>query len=169
MKNYQKLSIAGLVIAAAVTVIACGDGGSVSSTAVSASPVPTAAPAAATPAMPIVVKVIGFNDYHGNLESPGTFGASTAVPVADRPAAGGADFVAGHVAKLKAQNRFNVVVGAGDLIGATPLISALFNDEPAVETLNRIGLEFSAVGNHEFDKGSTELLRLQNGGCKALG
>ena len=60
----------------------------------------------------------------------------------------------------------NVVVGAGDFIGASPLISALFFDEPAVETLNRIGLEFNAVGNHEFDKGSTELLRLQSGGCK---
>jgi 5'-nucleotidase len=76
--------------------------------------------------------------------------------------------MAGHVAKLKAQNPNNVVVGAGDLIGATPLISALFLDEPAIETLNRIGLEFSAVGNHEFDQGSAELLRLQNGGCKVV-
>ena len=58
------------------------------------------------------------------------------------------------------------MVGAGDFIGASPLISALFFDEPSVETLNRIGLEFNAVGNHEFDKGSAELLRLQSGGCK---
>jgi 5'-nucleotidase len=58
-----------------------------------------------------------------------------------------------------------VVVGAGDFIGASPLISSLFHDEPSVEVLNRIGLEFNAVGNHEFDHGSTELLRLQNGGC----
>jgi len=57
-------------------------------------------------------------------------------------------------------------VGAGDFIGATPLISALFFDEPAVETLNQIGVEFNAVGNHEFDKGKTELKRLQAGGCK---
>jgi 5'-nucleotidase len=62
-----------------------------------------------------------------------------------------------------------VVVGAGDFIGATPLVSSLFFDEPAIETLNRIGLEFNAVGNHEFDKGSAELLRLQNGGCKTTG
>ena len=74
--------------------------------------------------------------------------------------------MAAHVAALKAQNPLNVVVGAGDFIGASPLISALFHDEPAVETLNRIGLEFNAVGNHEFDKGAAELLRLQNGGCK---
>jgi 5'-nucleotidase len=118
---------------------------------------------------PFTVKMIGFNDYHGNLESPGTFGASTAVPAADRPPVGGAEYMAAHVARLKAQNPLNVVVGAGDSIGASPLISALFHDEPAVETLNRIGLEFNSVGNHEFDKGSAELQRLQNGGCKTTG
>ena len=121
------------------------------------------------PDAPFTVKLIGFNDYHGTLESPGTFGLNTAVPVASRPAVGGADFMAAHVAALKKQNPLNVVVGAGDLIGATPLISSLFFDEPSIETLNRIGLEFTSVGNHEFDKGSAELLRLQNGGCKATG
>jgi 5'-nucleotidase len=121
------------------------------------------------PGPPFTVKLIGFNDYHGNLQSPGTFGASATVPAAERPPVGGAEYIAAHVAKLKAQNPLNVVVGAGDLIGATPLISSLFLDEPSVETLNRIGLEFSAVGNHEFDKGSTELLRLQNGGCRTAG
>jgi 5'-nucleotidase len=108
-------------------------------------------------AVPFTVKLIGFNDYHGNLESPGTFGTSTAVPVAERPPVGGAKFIAAHVAKLKSQNLLNVVVGAGDMIGATPLISSFFSDEPAIETLNRIGLEFSSVGNHEFDKGASEL------------
>ncbi len=114
----------------------------------------------------VTVKVIGLNDYHGNLQSPGTFGVNTTIPAASRPPVGGAEYVAAWVAKLKAENPYNVVVGAGDFIGATPLISALFHDEPSVETLNRIGLEFNAVGNHEFDKGSAELLRLQNGGCK---
>jgi 5'-nucleotidase len=120
------------------------------------------------PEPPFSIKVIALNDFHGNLQSPGTFGASTAVPAADRPAVGGAEFVAAHVAKVKAQNPLNVVVGAGDFIGASPLISALFLDEPAIETLNRIGLEFAGVGNHEFDKGSAELMRLQNGGCKVV-
>ena len=115
---------------------------------------------------PITVKVIGFNDYHGNLQSPGTFGVNTITPAAQRPAVGGAEFIAAHVARMKAQNLLNVVVGAGDFIGASPLISALFFDEPAIETLNKIGVEFNAVGNHEFDKGSSELKRLQNGGCK---
>lgn len=123
---------------------------------------------AATTVSPQVftVKIIGFNDYHGNLQSPGTFGQNSLVPSASRPAVGGADFMAASVARMKAQNPNNVVVGAGDFIGATPLISALFFDEPAIETLNKIGVEFNAVGNHEFDKGSAELLRLQNGGCK---
>jgi 5'-nucleotidase len=129
-------------------------------------PAPTPIPPVAE--KPFTVKMIGFNDYHGNLESPGTFGTSTAVLAADRPPVGGAEFMAAHVAKLKSQNPLNVVVGAGDLIGATPLISASFFDEPAIETLNRIGLEFSAVGNHEFDQGATELQRLQNGGCKTI-
>ena len=120
-------------------------------------------------AEPITVKVIGFNDYHGNLQTPGTFGVNTIVPSAQRPAVGGAEYLAAYVARMKAQNPLNIVVGAGDFIGASPLISALFFDEPAIETLNKIGVEFNAVGNHEFDKGSAELLRLQNGGCKLTG
>ncbi len=122
--------------------------------------------AQSTTKAPFTVKIIGFNDYHGNLESPGTFGANTLVPTASRPAVGGAEYLAAYVARMKAGNPLNVVVGAGDFIGATPLISALFFDEPAVETLNHIGVEFNAVGNHEFDKGKTELKRLQSGGCK---
>jgi 5'-nucleotidase len=124
---------------------------------------------APAPKPPFTIKIIGFNDYHGNLETPGTFGVNTLVPSAQRPAVGGAEYLAAYVARMKAANPLNVVVGAGDFIGATPLISALFLDEPAVETLNKIGVEFNAVGNHEFDKGSTELRRLQNGGCKLIG
>lgn len=120
------------------------------------------------PKPPVTVKIIGFNDYHGNLESPGTFGINTTIPIANRPAVGGAEYMAAAVARMKEANRNHVVVGAGDFIGASPLISALFFDEPAVETLNKIGLEFNAVGNHEFDKGSAELKRLQRGGCKIV-
>lgn len=112
------------------------------------------------------VKIVAFNDYHGNLQSPGTFGQNTSVPSAQRPAVGGAEYLAAYVAGMRAANPNTVVVGAGDFIGASPLISALFYDEPSVETLNKIGVDFNAVGNHEFDKGSAELLRLQNGGCK---
>ena len=147
----RNLIVAAVVsIAASAALVACG--GNESSTG-----------------LPFTIKVIGFNDYHGTLESPGTFGQNSAVAAASRPAVGGAEFLASHVANLKKQNPLNVVVGAGDSIGASPLVSSLFFDEPAVETLNRIGLEFNSVGNHEFDKGSAELLRLQNGGCKITG
>jgi 5'-nucleotidase len=102
------------------------------------------------------VKIIAFNDFHGNLQSPGSFSGSPS---------GGIDVLATYVANLKAQNPNNVVVAAGDLIGASPLISAFFHDEGTIETMNRLGLEFNSVGNHEFDEGSAELLRMQNGGC----
>lgn len=121
------------------------------------------------PPQPFDVKLIGFNDYHGQLLSPGNFGHDQSLPAAQRPAVGGADAMAAHVARLKASNPLHAVVGAGDMVGATPLISSLFHDEPAVETLNRIGLEFNAVGNHEFDHGRDALLRLQRGGCKTDG
>jgi len=119
-----------------------------------------------TTGTPIDVKLIGFNDYHGNLQSPGSFAPNLALPAAQRVPVGGAAHIAAHVNRLKALQPNHVVVGAGDMIGATPLISSLFHDEPSVETLNRIGMEFNAVGNHEFDRGSAELLRLQRGGCK---
>jgi 5'-nucleotidase len=156
MMKQKLLAAAVLAMMSAGALVACG-GDSESST--SSSTIDN------KPA-PFTAKIIGFNDYHGTLESPGTFGQNTSVPAASRPPVGGAEFMAAQVAALKKSNPNNVVVGAGDSIGASPLISSLFFDEPSVETLNRIGLEFNSVGNHEFDKGSTELLRLQNGGCK---
>ena len=116
------------------------------------------------PPAAIRVKIIAFNDFHGTLQSPGRFGETA--QAAERPAVGGADALAAWVARLKSRNPHNVVVGGGDFVGASPLVSALFFDEPAVEVLNRIGVEFTSVGNHEFDKGTDELLRLQHGGCR---
>jgi 5'-nucleotidase len=112
--------------------------------------------AAQSQAAEVTVKVLALNDFHGQLQSPGSF---SGVP------AGGVDAIAAHVAAFKAQNPNTAVVSAGDLIGATPLISAFFHDEGTIETMNRVGLDFNAVGNHEFDDGRVELLRMQNGGC----
>lgn len=120
------------------------------------------------PRDPIKLHIVGFNDFHGNIQSPGTFGQNTGVPSGQRPAVGGAEFLAGYVAKARAEHPNTIVVGAGDFIGASPLVSALFFDEPAVETLNRVGVDIVAVGNHEFDKGKDELKRLQRGGCKVV-
>jgi 5'-nucleotidase len=79
--------------------------------------------------------------------------------------AGGVEYLATHIANLRATNPNTAVVSAGDMIGASPLLSALFHDEPTIEAFNLIGLDFNAVGNHEFDEGWSELVRMQNGGC----
>ena len=75
------------------------------------------------------------------------------------------EFLATHVRALRATNPNTLFVSAGDLIGATPLISALFHDEPSIEAFNQMGLDYNGVGNHEFDEGVDELLRMQDGGC----
>ena len=120
------------------------------------------------PAEPVKVRVLAINDFHGNLRpAPGGLltgdpahpGRTITVP------AGGAEHLATAVAELRAAHANHIFVAAGDLIGATPLLSALFRDEPTIESLSLMGLEASAVGNHEFDKGADELLRLQRGGC----
>ena len=131
-----------------------------------------AACATPPPAGPVAVKILAINDFHGNLKPP--LGGIRIQDPADRTKtvnvpAGGAEHLATAVAQLRAQNPNHVFVAAGDLIGATPLLSALFRDEPTVESLGAMGLEASAVGNHEFDKGATELLRLQRGGCGSEG
>lgn len=122
----------------------------------------------AAPAAPLSVKVLAINDFHGNLK-PAASGIK--VPDTSDPKklvtvqAGGAEHMATLVKQIKAKNPNHVFVAAGDLIGASPLLSALFHDEPTVEALSLMGLDASAVGNHEFDAGVTELLRKQNGGC----
>lgn len=109
----------------------------------------------------VSLQILAINDFHGNLQPPA--GSSGRVGAID---AGGVEYLATHIANLRATNQRNtVVVSAGDMIGATPLLSALFHDEPTIEAFNAIGLDFNAVGNHEFDEGITELLRMQNGGC----
>ena len=82
-----------------------------------------------------------------------------------RTPAGGAEYLATHSTRCARQNPNTLVVGAGDIIGASPLVSALFHDEPTIEAMNAMGLDISSVGNHEFDEGSAELLRMQYGGC----
>jgi 5'-nucleotidase len=115
---------------------------------------------------PIHVQLVAFNDFHGNLEPPrlaitAPSGAAT-VPVP----AGGAAYLASAVRALRERNPNTAVVAAGDLVSASPPVSSLFLDEPTIAVANAIGLDFASVGNHEFDRGATELLRLQNGGCE---
>ena len=123
-----------------------------------------AAAVAQAPSREIEVQLLGLNDFHGHLESttPGTIAPD---PVSPRVNAGGAEYLATHLRAKEAENENTLIVSAGDLIGASPLLSALFHDEPTIEAMNRIGLDLNAVGNHEFDEGADELRRMQRGGC----
>ena len=117
-------------------------------------------------AAPVEVQILGLNDFHGNLEPP-----RDPVPLRNpdgtttKIRAGGAAQLAATLRRLR-EGRASVTVAAGDLIGATPLVSAYFLDEPTIRALSMAGLDLAAVGNHEFDKGGAELLRMQEGGCE---
>jgi len=108
------------------------------------------------------LQILAINDFHGNLDPPdGANGRWLDMPV------GGVEFLATHINNLRAGAPNTIVVSGGDNIGGSPMLSALFHDEPTIEALSTLGLDFSAVGNHEFDDGRAELERLQRGGCRA--
>jgi 5'-nucleotidase len=106
------------------------------------------------------VQLLAINDFHGALEPPS--GSGGRIGSAD---AGGIEYLATHLARLKATNPNTMVVSAGDNIGGTPLLSSLFHDEASIEALNLAGVQLSALGNHELDEGWWELYRIQKGGC----
>jgi 5'-nucleotidase len=133
-------------------------------------------------AVPFVhVQILAINDFHGHLQPPagsnGVVLVAPADPLASSPdarptdagvsllPAGGAAYLTAHVARLRAENPATIVISAGDLTGASPLLSNLFQDEPSVLVMNRLGLDLEAVGNHDFDRGLAELMRLQKPGC----
>ena len=118
----------------------------------------------AVPSGSVDVQLLAINDFHGNLEPPSGSSGRILTPTGNVNA-GGIAYLATHIKALEATNPRTLVVSAGDLIGASPLLSALFHDEPTIEAMNSLGLDFNAVGNHEFDEGGAELLRMQNGGC----
>ncbi|WP_424212559.1 bifunctional metallophosphatase/5'-nucleotidase [Streptomyces sp. BI20] len=115
------------------------------------------------------VQMLSFNDFHGTLEPPqgssGTVselqpdGTTKAIP------AGGVEYLANSLREARKGHRYTVTAAAGDMIGGSPLLSGLFHDEPTIEALNKLDLDVTSVGNHEFDEGRAELLRMQNGGC----
>lgn len=129
---------------------------------------PGMAPASVSYGLPYgqVVKgqFLSYNDFHGAIDPPGGSGAAV-----NGTPAGGVEYLATYLRKLRseaaAEGRQTLTVGAGDLIGATPLVSAAFHDEPTIELMNEVGLQVSSVGNHEFDEGVAELLRMDRGGC----
>ena len=122
---------------------------------------------AQTPA-PVELRILAINDFHGNLRPPP--GGIRITDPDDKTkktvvAAGGAEHMATLVKELRDGHKNTIFVAAGDLIGASPFLSAMFHDEPTIEALSMMGLDVASVGNHEFDEGKDELLRMQNGGC----
>ncbi|GAA3833050.1 bifunctional metallophosphatase/5'-nucleotidase [Streptomyces phyllanthi] len=115
------------------------------------------------------VQLLSFNDLHGNLEPPaGSSGRVTEVHedgTTKTIDAGGVEYLATHLRKAREGQKFSVTAAGGDMVGASPLISGLFHDEPTIEALNKLDLDVTSVGNHEFDEGAKELARLQKGGC----
>ena len=122
------------------------------------------------------VQLLAINDLHGHLQpnTPGSIQIGCCNPVFNSSGvqtgwtqqtvpAGGIAYLARRIKTLRATNSNSITVGAGDLIGASPLVSALFHDEPTIEALNSIGMDVSGVGNHEFDEGVDELERMQYG------
>lgn len=110
------------------------------------------------PGQLLEVQLLGFNDYHGHVKTD-------AAGQVDGQDAGGGEYLAAKLRELRQGKKYSLTVAAGDLIGGSPAFSGLFRDEPSVESLNAMGLDVSGVGNHEFDEGIAELMRMQYGGC----
>ncbi|GAA2765042.1 bifunctional metallophosphatase/5'-nucleotidase [Streptomyces paradoxus] len=115
------------------------------------------------------MQLLSFNDLHGNLEPPA--GSSGRVTEHQHDGttktidAGGVEYLATHLREARKGEKYSITAAGGDMVGASPLISGLFHDEPTIEALNKLDLDVTSVGNHEFDEGAKELARLQNGGC----
>lgn len=127
-----------------------------------------ASPCLAQTAPPVSLRILAINDFHGYLRPPPGGIRITDPADATRKImepAGGSERMATTVKQLREGHKNNIFVAAGDLIGASPFLSAMFHDEPTIESLSMMGLAISSVGNHEFDEGKDELLRMQNGGC----
>ncbi|WP_392671853.1 bifunctional metallophosphatase/5'-nucleotidase [Streptomyces sp. LN785] len=121
------------------------------------------------PARTVDVQLLSFNDLHGNLEPPagsaGTVTETQADGTTKSVPAGGVEYLASSLRTARKGHPYSITAAGGDMVGASPLLSGLFHDEPTIEALNKIHLDVTSVGNHEFDEGATELARLQNGGC----
>ncbi len=170
MRN-RRLHTALALTATAALLASCGTSGNDAAPSSSGAASSTAPASFTVPgvddlpaANPDQVHLLAFNDFHGNLQPP--TGSTGRIAGKD---AGGAAYLATALQRLKKQYPNTLTVAAGDLVSASPLVSALFRDEPTIKFLNSVGLQASSVGNHEFDHGTIELERLQKGGCAPQG
>ncbi|GAA2160442.1 5'-nucleotidase [Humibacillus xanthopallidus] len=166
-RRFAGVAVAGLCAAAALAAPAVADNGNQKS----------------DPQGPLVnIQLLSFNDFHGNLEPPsGSSGRivvdhapdakdadkdkNVAEPIDVTVDAGGVEYLASHLAQARQGHRNTLTVAAGDIVGASPLLSAAFHDEPTILAMNKLGLDVTSVGNHEFDEGYKEIQRLAHGGC----
>lgn len=117
---------------------------------------------------PVTLRILSFNDFHGNIQSEDPSPGRLPMMVngqQEMVEAGGAAYLATLIAEQKKGHPNSIVVSAGDLTGASPLASALLKDEPTIKVMNQIGLDLNVVGNHEFDHGVGELRRKIGGDC----
>ncbi|MEU2363805.1 bifunctional metallophosphatase/5'-nucleotidase [Streptomyces noursei] len=151
-------------LAACAAVLATATGVALTATAP-----PAGADGARRPAGTVDVQLLSFNDFHGNLEPPQGSSGSVEELQADGTKktvpAGGVEYLAQSLRTARKGHPYSVTAAAGDMIGASPLLSGLFHDEPTIEAMNGLGLDVTSVGNHEFDEGRAELTRMQRGGC----
>jgi 5'-nucleotidase len=98
----------------------------------------------------VKLRLLGVNDFHGHLDPP-------------LPGIGGAAWLKARLDRATIPGR-TIGVHAGDMVGALPLLSSWFHDEPSIEAANEIGFDVGTLGNHEFDEGGAELMRLLRGG-----
>ena len=115
----------------------------------------------------VEVQLVTLNDFHGNLEPSKYVWDSVRNSDTRTVMAGGIDTLGAALQAWRKRDPELLLVGAGDLIGASPAISSMWADEPTMAAMDLLGLRASTVGNHEFDAGRVELLRQQKGGCKS--
>ncbi|QNG59163.1 bifunctional metallophosphatase/5'-nucleotidase [Bacillus sp. PAMC26568] len=101
------------------------------------------------------IHLLGMNDFHGQLTTHSTLSGKKV---------GGAEYLAAHINRLRQEHENTMLVHAGDMVGGSPPISSLFQDEPTVHFLNQLQVDVGTPGNHEFDQGVDELSRLVHGG-----
>ncbi|MCM3570138.1 bifunctional UDP-sugar hydrolase/5'-nucleotidase [Neobacillus mesonae] len=103
----------------------------------------------------IQVQLLGVNDFHGQLNVTRQFNGRDV---------GRADYLASYLKERKEKNKNTLLVHVGDMVGASAPVSSLINDVPTIELLNKLGFDLGILGNHEFDQGKKEMMRLIQGG-----
>ncbi|SEB70520.1 5'-nucleotidase C-terminal domain-containing protein [Paenibacillus sp. GP183] len=121
--------------------------------------------AADTPASTVKVQLLGINDFHGQLDTVSDVKDANGKVVDQR---GGASYLVAYLNERKKTNPNTLLIHAGDAVGASAPLSALSQDEPTMDLMNKLGFSVGTLGNHEFDHGVAEAKRLVYGGINPI-